>query len=291
MIGKGIMVPLLVTMDLEIATDHDLQEQRKVLERLTDDLRKLDLPLTVFASSSAVELFHEQVKKIKAMGHEIGLHGKDHGANEKFNTLSLDEIRNIIGSATASVKNLLGSSPSCFRGPFNTTSATTQKVLLENGFSADFSVCSQRVDMFNTQGFQAGWLTAPRKPYFPSDFSPFNKGTVPIVVVPLSCIGVPFISGTMYLFGYRFMRTLFNVLFRESLLSSKPIVYMFHSYEFCPKIPGKKQKQLHRLYMQNREKRYQQNLRFLRYMISFHRARPMTAAEYLDHFHSTSQSR
>jgi len=50
-------IPLLVTMDLEVAGDHDLAEQAAILERLCVDLRRLALPITIFATADAAVKF------------------------------------------------------------------------------------------------------------------------------------------------------------------------------------------------------------------------------------------
>ena len=40
-------------MDLEVARDHDLPSQAKVLERLHADLERIGLPITVFTTGEA----------------------------------------------------------------------------------------------------------------------------------------------------------------------------------------------------------------------------------------------
>lgn len=277
-------IPLLVTMDLEIAYDHDLQEQMQILERLGDDLHKLSLPITIFTTSDAVKAFPDQVNILKELRHEFGLHGMAHSYDEDFSKLSLVKARDIISNATTIIQAVLGNKPRCFRGPFMTTSTATHKALIENGFIADFSVCSQRIDMFNAIGFKRGWLTAPRKPYFPSELSPYKKGKVPLVVIPLSCSGIPFVSGALYLFGFQFMRLFFSFLLQEAIWLSKPIVYMFHSYEFCSCRSDNNGKKLHRLYLQNREKRYQKNLMLLKYMIARKDIQPMAGSDFINRY-------
>jgi hypothetical protein len=282
---KSHTIPLLITMDLEIAYDHDLREQKQILERLGDDLHELRLPVTVFATADAVKAFPDQVNKLKGLKHEFGLHGMTHSYEEDYSKLSSEKIHDNISNATAIIETVSGNKPRCFRGPFMTTSMATQKALIENGFIADFSVCSQRIDLFNASGFKRGWLSAPRKPYFPSEYSPFKKGKVPLVVVPLSCVGLPFVSGVLYLLGFQFTKMFYSFLLLEANWFSKPIVYMFHSYEFTACRAAINQKRLHRLYIQNREKRYQKNLMLLKYMSAGKNIQLMTGSEYIRIYH------
>jgi len=76
------------------------------------------------------------------------------------------------------------------------------------------------------------WIFAPRLPYHPSLNNAFKRGNRKIVVVPVSAIVLPFISGTLYIFGLQFMKKLFDILYLESKKSGKPIVYLMHPAEF-----------------------------------------------------------
>jgi hypothetical protein len=278
-------IPLLVTLDLEIAHDHDFKEQGQILERLGDDLYKNNIPLTVFATADAAKAFPNQVQKLRVLKNEIGVHGITHSRDEDFTRMSFEKASDIIRKTADAIESVAGIKPKCFRGPFMSTSADTQKALIENGFIADFSVCSQRIDLFNATVYQLGWLTAPRRPYSPSDLSPYKKGKSQLMVIPASCLGLPFFSGVLYLFGISFMKIFYKILLKEARWFSKPVVFMFHSYEFAACRKGGGQKILHRLFMQNREKRYQNNLVMLKYMSAMENVKPMTGSEYVNICH------
>ena len=286
------MIPLLITMDLEIAYDHDINEQKMILQKLCEDLNMSEIPITIFATSESIDVFPEQINSIRNLKHEIGCHGLNHFKGENYKKISEKDINENINLSSKNIEYKIQKTPVCFRGPNMTTSSMTQKILVKNGYIADFSVCSQRIDIFNSKGGEVGWLFAPRLPYRSSDKSPYKKGNVPLWNIPLSCIGFPFISGILYLFGLSFMKFFFRILLNESVKTKKPIVYIFHSYEFTKYISSTrnsrelaqsgrdKQPLIHKLYLKDPVKRYNLNLEFLKYMRSFNSVTPMTGKEY-----------
>ena len=295
---KNNTIPLLVTLDLEIAPDHDLAEQKNILHTLNVDFKRLGLPITVFCTAEAAGVFNQEIRMLKTAEHEIACHGVSHGAGADFGKLSMHDCRDAIADSTACLREASGAPPRCFRGPGMTTSSITQRVLVEHGYEADFSVCSQRIDILNSRGGCLGWLTAPRRPYHPSEDSPFRKGNVPLLVVPLSCLGVPFLSGLLYLWGAGSTKAFFEILLEEARWSRKPIVYLFHSYEFSAyrgtarTAEGKdaataaiKRKLLHRLYLRDRERRYEMTRVLFEHMLSKAQIKPMTGQEYVRFFH------
>ncbi len=279
--GKA-SVPLLVTMDLEIAPDHDLSDQHSVLLKLSKDLKRCGLPITVFCTVSAAETFRREVRAMRDDGHEIACHGLTHDAAEDYRRMSAEEINASIREATLRLGSILGDRPRCFRGPAMTTSVETQRALIENGYLADFSVCSQRLPFPATRGSRSGWLTAPRSPYRPSDRSPFRPGSLPLLVVPLSCLAAPFLSGMLYLTGLRPMKLFFRLLFLEAVSSRKPVVYAFHSYEFA-RFTGTRMSQplVQRLYRRDRARRYGLHHALMRHISESAGVLPMTASQYV----------
>lgn len=277
-------IPLLVTLDLEIAPDHDLERQRLVLYQLNRDLSKLDISATIFVTAEAGLKWAKELQMLRKAGHEIGCHGLSHSVEENYRKMPFEKTKAILTRATEIITDACGAVPRCFRGPRMTTSANTHSALDDLMYHADFSVCSQRFDFRNSRGSTAGWLIAPRVPYFSSKQSPYRKGTSNILVVPLSSLGLPFLSGTLFLLGLPFMKLFANLLYYEAKYSGKPIVYLFHSYEFSPlagmKNPGRKF--LHRLYLQSREKRYEKQMNLLSHLVSLRNAISLTASEYVE---------
>ena len=289
------MVPLLITMDLEIAKDHNTEEQRTILEKISFDLNKLHLPLSIFLTSDSLDLFKMHIHKLNSPDNVFGIHGIDHGFNENYKNLDEEIIRSNIDYAFYNICNSLCRSPESFRGPFMSTSSDTQKILTKKGIKSDFSVCSQRMDFMNSKGGDIRWLFSPRLPYHPSVKSPYRTGESPLWVVPLSCIGFPFISSVLYIFGLRFMKYFFRILMKESMITKKPIVYLFHSYEFTGDDYLNKSELnypvssfFHKFYISDVKKRYELNICLLKYMLSFDSVFPMNSSQYINYLERSS---
>ncbi|MDQ3020668.1 MAG: polysaccharide deacetylase family protein [Bacteroidota bacterium] len=284
------MVPLLITMDLEIARDHNINEQKTILEIINSDFKQIGLPLTIFLTSDSIDRFNESILKYDSGLNEFGIHGLNHGIDENYKLLSEEIIRSNIDYSYNKIIHCLNRKAETFRGPFNSTSSITQKVLFEKGFRSDFSVCSQRIDFMNSKGGDIRWLISPRVPYHPSEKSVYIRGHSPLWVVPLSCLGFPFISSMLYIFGLKFMKMFFRILLKESLATNKPIVYLFHSYEFAGDVKLEDSKRfnlnnsfLHKFYISDVKKRYELNIRLLKYMLSFDIIKPLNSLQYINY--------
>lgn len=280
-------VPLLVTTDLEVAHDHSLEQQRMVVAELATWLRPLSLPLTVFATGDAAQAFGPQLRELLQAGHEVGNHGLTHQMSEDWRYVSESEALRLLRDTSALISSATGFEPKVFRGPRWETSAATQAALQKLGYRADFSVCPQRADLLTCRGAHPGWLTAPRIPYRPSQTSPFRRGARPLWVVPLSGLGLPFISGIFYLLGLDAMKQLFHGILAEARRTGAPIVYMFHTYEWTepngqhPKGDASRQPWYHRLYLRDRARRRSLHLQLFQYMTSFSEVWPTTASAFL----------
>lgn len=276
-------IPLLITLDLELAPDHDLTAQGNILDTLKSDFQRLDLPMTVFATSDAVERFAPQVKSLVAAGHEIGCHGMTHAPDEHFGRMREARTFEVLSEATHRIQQVVGEvqRPRVFRGPSMTTSSITQAALERLGYRADFSVCPGRLDLLSSRGGHPGWLVAPRAPYHPSRHSPYLRGSMPMVVVPLSAWGVPLMSGTLYTLGLNAMCWLFQRCVARAQALGGSVVFLFHSYELTEYRPQPErlapQPFRQRLYLQDRVLRKRLLLEFLRIMRSDPQVQPMTA--------------
>ena len=166
----------------------------------------------------------------------------------------------------------------------------------ETGFLMDFSVSPRRLDFFNSRGAGPGSFFAPCRPYHPGIRTPFRKGDRKLLVVPLSCKGIPFLSGSLFLFGLSAMKALFKTLLIGAKRHGSPIVYLFHSYEYAeytgdkavgagssPPETAEKRKALHGLYAKNRDRRYEDTFSLFKYILSFGSVRPMTGREFYHH--------
>ena len=285
-------VPLLVTMDLELAPDHHLEEQRRALDLLRRDLSLLKLPLTIFATARAVEAFPIETRRLSESGHEVGCHGLSHDDAENFQRMPESEVRGVLRGATSILQKTIGTSPRAFRGPRMCTSVVTQRVLVEEGYKSDFSVCPQRLDAFTCQGANLGWLAAPRNAYRPSATSPYRRGGLPIVVVPLSGCGLPFVSGLVYLLGLSCAKLCFRILLAEARRTGAPIVYLFHSYEFARFLGpcGDNRPPHQRWYTAHPGKRYALNHALFRFMLTHDDVTPTTASAFVNAFEERARA-
>jgi hypothetical protein len=158
-----------------------------------------------------------------------------------------------------------------------TTSAATQRALVEAGYVSDYSVCPQRIDFWRSGARMFETARAPRSPFHPAVHSAYARGDSPILVVPLSGLGIPFVSGALYLLGLSVMRVVFDLLLAEARVTGKPIVYLLHSYEFARFLESRNDRRPahQRLYLRDPEVRYRRNLDLFSYMVS----RPDVAAK------------
>ena len=284
------MIPVLITIDLETAMDHVLSEQSEIFVRLFNEFNELGIATTSFITSEFAARFSDQIQSIDHYTNEFGLHGRDHSVSENYCRMTREEIESNIHASYEIVSEITQSAICCFRGPFMSTSSSTQQVLIGKKIKADYSVCSQRFDFINSRGGNLSWLISPRTVYHPSMVSPYKRGELPLWVIPLSCIGIPFISGIMYIFGLSFMKYFFRLLLAESLKNGKPIVYLFHTYEFSEQVyetsqvPADSKKSLiHSLYIKDRKKRYEMNLDLIKYIMSFDDVQLFKNSDYLRH--------
>jgi len=287
------VVPVILTTDLEIANDYDFDGQRKALKILGDDLMKENMIFTVFTTADAAQLFGIELRELQQRGIEIGCHGLAHRPEENYRHLKREVASKYIKEATRQIKEIVGESPVSFRGPRMSTSSVLQKILVEEGYTAESSVCPQRLDFMNSKGGDIRWLTAPRMPYHPSEENPYKKGNTNLLEIPLSSFLLPFISGVLYITGLRFMKVLFNLFYRESKQTGKPVVYLFHTYEFSEYTSGGKNSRtgsersrysLHNFYSKKSRDRYRANIELIQYMKSFNDVEFFTCREYTKYY-------
>lgn len=74
------------------------------------------------------------------------------------------------------------------------------------------------------------WLVAPRFPYYASYDSVVNKGDSKILELPISALVFSYIGTTMRVSPV-ILRYLEKILFAESIMTHKPLVFLFHPNE------------------------------------------------------------
>lgn len=288
------IVPVLITWDVENWPGFTIEDKKAAIMLAAGLLDELNIKSTfLFVAEAAMSLPDEISALIKA-GHEIGCHGLTHDNEEEYDKMPEGLQRSYLGAATEILRSITSHPVTIFRGPRAKTSHITQKILQELGYAADCSVASQRCDLVSSNLINPGWIFAPRLPYHPRPDSAFKKGNQKIWVIPISALILPFISSVLYILRLKFMKRFFDVLYRESLSSGKPIVYLLHPEEFAEAtvkvkgtLPFFKKIRIHgflfraKFYEQNRRKRFVMNRELFLYMKSYSNVRFFTVNDFI----------
>jgi hypothetical protein len=228
-------VPVLITWDVDPLPLMPLDRKRWALNAAMDMCHRQGIHATFFFTAQPAHVYLDYFERMQVQGHEIGCHGLTHRDEEDYNRMSEEMQRAYIAGATERLQALTGGPIRAFRSPRVKTSARTLKLLAENGYLADSSVCAQRVDLVSANLINTGWIFSPRRPYRPHRNSAFRAGDVPIWEIPVSAAVVPFISTALQVLGLSPMKVLFKLLYAESQHTGKPIVYLAHPAESVSK--------------------------------------------------------
>lgn len=220
-------IPVLITFDVD--PDPSGNINLAMLKSL-NLLKKLKIKSTFFYTANISDA--GIIKKLINEKHELGCHALNHDNTEEFNKLSKKQSIKIITEATKILKKKSKKKIVSFRSARVKTSVNTLLALEKIGYKYDSSVCSQRCDFFSSNLINFGWIFAERLPYHPSKKSPYKKGNMKILEIPVSALILPFISTTLRIFGITLMKLLFTILYWESYFTKKPIVYLLHPHEF-----------------------------------------------------------
>jgi peptidoglycan/xylan/chitin deacetylase (PgdA/CDA1 family) len=292
-------VPILITWDVDPVRQTAYDRRHEALSMAVNLCRELDIKATFFVTARCAGDYPDDLQWMRALRQEIGCHGLTHKAEEEYNRMPEAMQRAYIEEATGILEAAVGMPVRAFRSPRVKTSATTLRLLAEYGYLVDSSVCSQRLDFVSSNLINKGWLLAPRRPYHPHYIDPFKRGNLPIWEVPISAFVVPFISGALNVFGLRFMKTVFRVLYAESRRTGKPIVYLAHPLEFISSGRRRKSRSARKqlrlayirthgfmmrrvLYRMDGETWLKATRELFAYMCSFPKVTPMTISEYVN---------
>ncbi|NOS80343.1 MAG: polysaccharide deacetylase family protein [Nitrospira sp.] len=283
-------VPVLLTGDVDYSTHHRDQDKKQAFEQMLRAGRELAGSLTFFFVAKEAQQVPEYPRILRNAGHEIACHGLTHGNEEEYDSMPLTMQEEYLKKATGLLSTLAGCKILSFRGPRVKISGPTLKILSRMGYVADSTVCSQRCDLISSNLLHTGWLRAPRHPYHPSEDDAYGRGGLGILEVPVSALALPFISSTLYVLGLQVMKMLFRALYVESRRTGKPIVYLFHPYEFADEIKGAKDysgnlkvhglRLRRHLYRGDSASKLAMNLQLWRFMAGFEGVRFITVSQY-----------
>lgn len=203
------------------------------MPRLLDIYAKYGIKSTFYFTGYIAEKFPEVVKMILPYGHEVASHGYSHEVDQAFDVLTYEEQVDHLDRSKKLLEDISGQEVISFRAPALRVNENTPRALIETGYKIDSSIASQRFDMFLSFGSiqKLKNLKAPRLPYRTSGDSLFQKGQSPLVEVPLTAFGFPFVATTMRIFPFftGLQRYFFNW---ETSLNRKPMVFDIHPNEF-----------------------------------------------------------
>lgn len=292
-------VPVLITWDVDPDRWATYDRRQQALSMAIDLCEEFSIRSTFFITANFAHEYPAHIERMQTLGQEIGCHGLTHTDEEDYDRMPEKMQRSYIEEATQKLEAVVGKPILTFRSPRVKTSAHTLRLLAEYGYLADSSVCSQRVDFVSSNLINPGWIFAPRRPYRPHHTSAFRRGDVPIWEIPVSAMVLPFISGSLSVFGLRFMRAFFRLLYAESRYTGKPIVYLAHPPEFISS--GKRKSHFtlkefsptyirthgflirNALYRMDGETRSNTTRELFAYMASFPGVTFMTSSEYVNY--------
>jgi peptidoglycan/xylan/chitin deacetylase (PgdA/CDA1 family) len=201
------------------------------LPRMLDVYAKHDIKCTFYFTGEIAVNVPEAVELVLDHGHDIGCHGYGHSHEKTFDVMSFQEQVAELQKAK-SVIETIGGEIHDFRAPALRINEYTIRALEATGFNTDSSIASQRFDGPLTFGSKKKlkWLLAPRFPYNPSYNSVVRKGDSKILEVPISAFVFSYIGTTMRVSPV-ILRYLEKVLFAESIMTDRPLVFLFHPNE------------------------------------------------------------
>jgi peptidoglycan/xylan/chitin deacetylase (PgdA/CDA1 family) len=298
-------VPVLITWDVDPDRWTTLERRQEALRLALDLCEALAIKSTFYITANFAHEYPPEIERMHRLGQEIGCHGLTHTDEEEYDRMPEAMLRNYLQEATTKLEQASGRPVVSFRSPRVKISALTLRLLAEYGYQSDSSVCSQRIDFLSSNLINPGWLVAPRRPYRPHPDNAFKAGTLPLWEIPVSAAVVPFISGSLNVFGLRFMKMMFRLLHAESRYTGKPIVYLAHPPEFILKQSRRTKISLEQLtpryirthglllrqlvYRLSGEAWYRASRELFAYMASFSDVDFMTSQAYVDHLGQATQ--
>jgi len=276
---------------VDFSLHHREEDKQRAFESMLQAGRELAGRLTFFFVAKEAQQVSDYPRILREAGHEIGCHGLTHGNEEEYDRMPVEMQEDYLHRATTVLRALSGAEILSFRGPRVKVSGPTLNILARMGYVADSTVCSQRFDLISSNLVHTGWLRAPRRPYHPSVTDAYRTGDLPILEVPISAFGLPFISSALYVLGVSVMKTAFRILYWEARRTGKPIVYLFHPYEFVEELKGAKDYSANlkvhglrfrrHLYRGDAATKLDWNLQLWKYMAGFEGVRFMSVSEYV----------
>lgn len=202
------------------------------LPALLDLYDEFGVRATFFYIANFAKEYPEIIRMVQSRGHEIACHGLTHRHDMAFDTMSYEQQLEHLKTAKAILEDIAGEEVCSFRSPALRVNKDTPRALIEAGFRFDSSVAPQRMDMFMSLGSKGKlqWFGAPRAPYTTRPDNLARRGSSPILEVPVSSFGLPYI-GTLLRISPLLTRMTRTFLYWETRGSKKGINFLIHPNE------------------------------------------------------------
>lgn len=212
--------------------DTGIKVWKEGMPRLLYLYAQYNVKATFFFIAGFARQCPEIVRMVQPAGHEVALHGLTHDHRKAYDILSLEEQIEHLSTAKKILEDIAGEEVVSFRAPALRVNEYTPQALLQTGFKYDSSVAPQRIDMFMSLGSKKklAWLKAPRVPYHVKETNLARRGELPIIEVPVSSFGFPYI-GTFMRISPCLSRCTRQLLYWETRNTDKPINFLIHPNE------------------------------------------------------------
>ena len=192
---------------------------------ILDCLREHDTKVTFAILGEVAQWYPELVKQIAQEGHNIACHGMHH---QDITLLSRQQFSEQLAQARRILEETSGKRVIGFRAPNLVITEWLPKLLVEQGFAYDSSVCPAR----NPGKFKEH-SHAPRRPYRVSLNSVCRRGNSGLVEIPVSVFPLIRMPGGTAIMT-RILGWPWTSITLDSALRTGPACYYMHPYEFNP---------------------------------------------------------
>jgi peptidoglycan-N-acetylglucosamine deacetylase len=178
---------------------------------------------TFFVLGEMAEWYPALVRELADRGHEVACHGLHH---VDMTVLGPQRFAEQLSTATEILEGITGHRPKGFRAPNLVYEPWATKILEDNGYDYDSTMCVSRP----IGGKYKGWSDAPINPYHPSYCNLAETGDAKLVEVPLPPFPILRISAGSSIFtrilGYQWSR-----IALRSAMRTGHTAYYLHPWE------------------------------------------------------------
>ena len=213
--------------DCFLDTYHSDKPVGEILEPtrwILDCLKEHNTKVTFAILGEVAQWYPELVKQIAQEGHNIACHGMHH---QDITLLSRQQFSEELAQARHILEETSGKRVSGFRAPNLIVTEWLPKVLVEQGFAYDSSICPASLGKYKGQSH------APRRPYQVSLNSMCRRGNSGLVEIPVSVFPFLRMPGGQSIMT-RILGWTWTSITLDSALRSGPACYYMHPYEFNP---------------------------------------------------------